>query len=111
MKNTKYLLSLLALVLLLAYNSCKCPECPQSNSIVTDNVDTLSFKIVTDNVDTLSFKIAVPVVKVDGKVEKASIVVDNVDMARLMMEKVDTSIFNIDIRPRPERQDKQEQNQ
>ena len=111
MKNTKYLLSLLALVLLLAYNSCKCPECPQQSNIVTDTVDTLSFSIVTDTVDTLSFKIAVPVVKVDGQVKKASIVVDNVDMARLMMEKADTSIFNIDMRPRPERQDTLKQGQ
>lgn len=100
MKNTKILFGLL-IVLFAAANSCtKCPKCPEQSNIVTDDSDTLSFRIVTDDSDTLSFKMAAPVVTVNGKVEKASIVIDNVDMARMIMDDVDTTKYKFDVRPR-----------
>lgn len=103
MKNTKIFFGLLVLFFLTA-NSCtkcpQCPECPEQSNIVTDDSDTLSFRIVTDDSDTLSFKMAAPVVSVNGKIEKASIVIDNVDMARIIMSDVDTTKYHIELRPR-----------
>jgi hypothetical protein len=99
-KSTMSIFGLLV-VLFAATNSCtKCPACPPPSSIVTDDSDTLSFRIVTDDSDTLSFKMAAPVVTVDGKVEKASIVIDNVDMARMIIDDVDTTKYKFDVRPR-----------
>ncbi len=111
MKNTKYLFALsVVIAFVLTSSACtKCPECPSQNNIVTDDVDTMSFKIVTDDVDTMSFQIVTPVVKRDGKVEKSSIVIDNVDMARFIIGTIDTTNYSILTRPKQEKQNAAQQ--
>ncbi|MDX1942825.1 MAG: hypothetical protein SFU99_19835 [Saprospiraceae bacterium] len=100
MKNTKILVGIIAMYSLVAYSSCKkCPECPQNN-IVIDDADTISLRIVIDDADTISLKMAAPTIMRDNQVEKASIVIDDADMARLIIESADTSKFNIKINPR-----------
>ncbi len=108
MKNTKIFFGLLVLFFMAANSCTKCPQCPTQN-IVTDDSDTLSFSIVTDDSDTLSFKMAAPMVTVDGKLQKASIVIDNVDMARVIMNAVDTMKYNVQVRPREQQNTPQRQ--
>lgn len=97
MTNTKILIGLLAalVVALSIYSFRKCPTCPEQSNIVTANVDTLRFQILTGDADTATLRIAVPVIKRDGQIEKSSIVIDNVDMSRLIYDNTDTAHYKI----------------
>lgn len=82
MKNTKfYLLSIVLLISLLAYQ-CNCPTCPQDSNIVIDDVDTVSFMIVTDDVDTVFVRMPIPKVQKLDSLFKYSIIIDDVDTVR-----------------------------
>ncbi len=110
MKNTRILISVIAACSMLAYAGCKkCPECPPQSNIVIDDADTISLRIVTDDADTISLKMVAPTVMRGDQVEKAAIVIDDADMARLIMEKADTSKFNVTINPRKAEQDTPQQ--
>jgi hypothetical protein len=101
-------LGLLALVALLLFQ-CKKPQPANAGGIIIDDVDTMSFSIVTDDVDTMSFMIITPVVKKDGQVEKSTIVIDNVDMARIIIDDVDTASYHLKLKERPKRDDSVQQ--
>jgi len=93
MKNTKfYLWGILLLIAFISYQ-CDCPECPQESGIVIDDVDTVSLMIVTDDVDTVSVRVPVPRMEQLDTMFQYSIIIDNLDTtrARIVTDDVDAT--------------------
>lgn len=103
MKNTKiHLLGMVLLLALISYQ-CDCPKCPQnSNDIIIDDVDTVSFMIVTDDADTVSVKVPIPKVQRLDSIFRYSIIIDDIDTthARIVTDDADAT-RKVDIITKP----------
>ncbi len=102
-------LGFLALVVLFAWQCDNTPPADGDEGIIIDDVDTMSFSIVTDDADTMSFMIVTPVVKKNGQIEKSSIVIDNVDMTRMIMNKETPASFQLDVQERKKKEEMPQQ--